>query len=238
MKYKLTAMLSTVVLALGFSTIASATLNDRGSGMIYDSDQDITWLADANYAKTSGHDADGIMNWGAATAWADGLNFGGYDDWRLPTVTDTGTSGCNNTNSGTDCGYNVDTTTGELAYLFHSILGNESWLNPDGSRNTTGCPGTNPMCVQSISADGVNVLNLQSFIYWSGTEYAPDPNNRAWILRTDVGSQHAGLKGHEFCAWAVRSGDVAVVPELTTVSLFGLGLLGVLGRVATKRRRC
>jgi hypothetical protein len=34
----------------------------------------------------SGHDADGRMNWGDAMAWADGLNYGGYDNWRLPTT--------------------------------------------------------------------------------------------------------------------------------------------------------
>ena len=36
----------------------------------YDTELDITWLADANYAKTSGHDADGQMNWMNANAWA------------------------------------------------------------------------------------------------------------------------------------------------------------------------
>ena len=30
--------------------------------MIYDSDLGITWLQDANYAETSGYDADGRMN--------------------------------------------------------------------------------------------------------------------------------------------------------------------------------
>ena len=29
----------------------------------YDTALNITWLADANYAKTSGYDADGLMNW-------------------------------------------------------------------------------------------------------------------------------------------------------------------------------
>jgi hypothetical protein len=49
------------VLGLALSTSAHATLIDRGNGMIYDSDQDITWLQDANYAMTSGYDTDGSM---------------------------------------------------------------------------------------------------------------------------------------------------------------------------------
>ena len=33
---------------------AQAQLFNRGGGLIYDSVQNVTWLADANYAKTSG----------------------------------------------------------------------------------------------------------------------------------------------------------------------------------------
>lgn len=66
------------------SNAARATLIDRGGGMIYDTDLNITWLADANYAKTSGYDADGLMTWAAANAWAQNLTYGGYTDWRLP----------------------------------------------------------------------------------------------------------------------------------------------------------
>lgn len=56
-------------MGLALSTSANATLIDRGNGMIYDSDQALTWLQDANYAKTSGYDADGRMTWDAATTW-------------------------------------------------------------------------------------------------------------------------------------------------------------------------
>lgn len=68
------------------SGAAQAALHDRGGGLIYDDVLDITWLADANYAQTSGYDSDGRMDWNTATAWAAGLSYGGYDDWRLPDV--------------------------------------------------------------------------------------------------------------------------------------------------------
>jgi hypothetical protein len=46
---------------LGVSSITYAALWDRGGGLIYDDVLNITWLQDANYAKTSGYDADGRM---------------------------------------------------------------------------------------------------------------------------------------------------------------------------------
>src|SRR3989344_3796335 len=56
----------------------------------YDTSLNITWLADANYAQTTGYDADGAMIWTTATAWAAGLNpYGsGITGWRLPPTHD------------------------------------------------------------------------------------------------------------------------------------------------------
>ncbi len=60
-----------------------AALFDRTGGLIYDDVLDITWLADANFAKTSMYDPDGLMNWANANTWAANLNYGGYNNWRL-----------------------------------------------------------------------------------------------------------------------------------------------------------
>src|SRR6185436_6873524 len=59
-------------------------LIDRGFGLIYDSERDITWLQDVNYAKTSGHSRDGQMTWPAAMAWVKSLSYRGIRGWRLP----------------------------------------------------------------------------------------------------------------------------------------------------------
>jgi len=66
-------------------SVADAELIDRGGGLIYDTDIDVTWLQDANYAKTSGYDEDGKMDVYDATKWVADLNYEGYDDWQFPT---------------------------------------------------------------------------------------------------------------------------------------------------------
>jgi len=68
------------------ASMALAGLVARSGGIAYDTAIDITWLTDWNDAQTSGHDADGQVNWSAAMGWADDLVLGGYDDWRLPTI--------------------------------------------------------------------------------------------------------------------------------------------------------
>ncbi|MHB1083301.1 MAG: PEP-CTERM sorting domain-containing protein [Thiobacillus sp.] len=191
----------------------------------YDTDLDITWLADANYAKTSGYDTDGLMTWAAADTWAaqlsftDGVNV--YDDWRLPTITDTGTSGCNYANSGTDCGYNVDPASSEMAHLYFTELGNLSYYTTTGA--VIGyAGGSNP----NSTLDNVGPFtNFQSYHYWSGTEYAPN-TFYAWYFYTGSGYQSYGHGS--FYALAVRPGDVAAVPEAETYALMlaGLGLIG------------
>jgi hypothetical protein len=231
------------LLTLGLTTTAQATLIDRGNGMIYDTDQDLTWLQDANYASTSGYnDVDGLMTWHEAMTWADALVFGGYDDWRLPALI---IQDANWSDSGTDLGYNVNTSNSELAYMFHVNLGNESRRNPDGTQNTEGCTTDYeaPGCLQHTSVDGVAILNLQSHIYWSGREYDAPYNYLSWVFHTDSGAQGPNHNDDYFHAWAVRSGDVAApvvidsqtsVPEPQTLMLMLAGLAGI--GVARRRR--
>lgn len=72
--------------AFTFVTLsAEAALVSRLNGhAVYDTDLGITWLADANYAQTSGYDTDGMMTAQDARTWAAQLEFGGFSDWRLP----------------------------------------------------------------------------------------------------------------------------------------------------------
>ena len=197
----------------------------------YDTDLDVTWLADANYAQTSGYDADGQMTWATADTWAANLSFFNpltnqiYSDWRLPTTTDTGTIGCDFAYSGTDCGYNVDPASSEMAHLYFVTLGNQSYYTTTGAVSGAYAGGVNP----TSTLDNVGPFtNFQSYYYWSGTEFAPSTSG-AWLFRTYDGGQNSSSKASSFYALAVSPGDVAAVPEAETYALMlaGLGLIGL-----------
>jgi hypothetical protein len=59
-------------------------LIDRGHGLLYDVLRDVTWLQDANYAKTIRRTPDGQMTWPDAMGWVAGLSYRGITGWRLP----------------------------------------------------------------------------------------------------------------------------------------------------------
>lgn len=222
---------------------AQAALENRGGGLIYDSVLDVTWLQDANYAKTSGYDTDGKMGWAAANTWAANLSYGGYTDWRLPTMIDTdgpdlntlGNDGCNSNSAinSTDCGYNVQTVSGgtvysEMAHMYFNNLGLKSAYSP-----TTGLAQSDFGIFGNGTYSGQRnvglIKNLQASTYWFGLEYAPYTPN-AWYFNTSYGRQQADSKaGYAYYAWAVRDGDVAAVPVPAAAWLLGSGLLGLIG---------
>ena len=74
---KILNFIALVTFIVALSNSASASLFDRGNGLIYDDDLNITWLQNANYAGVT-------MTWDEANTWAGNLIFQGYDDWRLP----------------------------------------------------------------------------------------------------------------------------------------------------------
>jgi hypothetical protein len=74
-KHLLIPVLATSLLTLSTGSQA-ASLVQRTSDLIYDSDTNRTWMQNA--------DLNGTMTWYQAMNWADNLVYGGYDDWRLP----------------------------------------------------------------------------------------------------------------------------------------------------------
>jgi len=195
-----------LALVLGACSLsAQSALIDRGGGLIYDDDLDVTWMANANVTGAN-------MTWEGAMSWADGLNFGGFTDWRLAdTLLDDPT--CRDPDSG-----GPNCRGSEFGHLFYDELG-----------------GVSGKTIHHTHNDAAYSLfeNIAAGFYWSRTR-DPDPQvlNAAYIFYFGNGTQ-GPVSGTAF-AWAVHDGDIgSSVPIPAAVWLFGsaLGLLGWMRRL-------
>ena len=186
----------------------SAPLLDRGNGLIYDPDLDITYY-DFSFGPT---------NWSAASTWANNLVFGGFADWRLAKMKDDPANfalSCSfksyfDPGATADRGYNK--ASSELGHLFYEEL-NGVGLFPDdvACDNQNANPGlvngTGPF--QNLQADG----------YWMSTPHFAGSHH--WNFRLDNGGQGTADNGALVYAIAVRDGDVtagAVDPATSVIT--------------------
>lgn len=234
-----------LVLALSVSQLANATLISRLGGQVYyDTLQDITWLANANFAATNTFgvteiNPNGTMNWQAANNWIDAMNaamYLGYDQWRLPTTAPVnGVEFVMNpatTDGSTDQGYNIgvpgsaypDHTGSEIPHLYYITLENPAAWNIDGTVR-------NPCADTTCLLNSGPFANLQIENYWTGTEYS---DLVALNFQFGNGAQNFPWKYEAEFSWAVATGDPFAVPIPTAAYLFGSALLGLLG---LKRRQ-
>ncbi|WP_310385181.1 PEP-CTERM sorting domain-containing protein [Roseateles sp.] len=231
MKYSATNLLAGLLAALVFNADANAagvpgqgswetTLQGRdldsnlGNGYeaYFDTSLNISWLAQAQAPS-------GNLSWANAQAYAAGLNVGGVTGWRLPQVTPSGDGACHFQTAGSDCGYNVNTANSELAHLFYVTLGNLSTVAPGGGAQVGGgLSNTGPFG------------NVFEGDYWTGSAYAPNPAEEAWMFNTGAGLQMNSSQPFTLAVWAVHAGDVAApVPESQTWALMLVGLAGLAG---------
>ena len=229
------AVTALFITALGASSVSNAALVDQGGGLIYDTDRNITWLANGNLAASNtfglatGVDlgpipgvttlggsyiySDGNMTWGGALKWISAMNasnYLGFNDWRLPATMQPDAT-CSIQYNGDPTGLNC--TGSEMGHLFYQELGGVAGQDILFAHNT------NYSLFQ----------NLMSGDYWSGTEFYLGTGNAFTFANYD-GSQTGYSSENLFAAIAVR-GQAATptVPVPTAVWLFGSGLLSLMG---------
>ncbi|MDH5190707.1 MAG: VPLPA-CTERM sorting domain-containing protein [Gammaproteobacteria bacterium] len=203
-------------LLFSFAHISNAALISRLGGLAYyDTDANLTWLADANYAQTSGYDVDGLLSWSESNTWVAGLNINGVTGWRLPDTVQPDLS-CSS-QAVASWGYNC--TGSEMGNLFHNVLGGITNISIATTHNANYDLFSN-----------VQTGHIQSGYYWSATEYQLNTDN-AFIFSFSETYQGTFAKTEGFFAWAVQTGDVgaSIVPIPAAVWLFASGLIGLVG---------
>ena len=221
------------------STLHARDIDSDGTAdAFYDSDLNVTWLADANYALTSGfwattgtlsYKEPGQLAPSEAEAWAPTLNIKGISGWRLPTTANWMPDGCGNAEPriqpGSYCAITPDPSVNELAHLYTVTLGNVTKLKP---MNT---------------GDFANAW-LDGW-YYSGVYTGPVAQGRAdvvfgWQYGT-TGIQIAHMEYVPAYAWLLHDGDIlpptTPVPEPSETALLALGLLALAIRARRTSRR-
>lgn len=228
---------------LGPNPASAALVSQLGGAVVYDTDLDISYVANANLALSNLfglstgsypiHPDDstalygglitsfGGMSYSGALYYIDAMNaanYLGFSDWRLPAtlVPDAGCTGVA-LSTGFGC------TGSDLGHLFYTELGATS--------GTSVLATGNPTELAKFS----NLLNASTgSMYWSAMDYNSDPNT-AYFFRYDSGQQGGASKNTSVGVWAVRDGTSAVVPVPPAFLMFISGLLGLIGIARRKR---
>ena len=207
---------------------------------VYDTQYNLTWLADWNVNRMSPFGSEtapnGAMTWDYAMSWADSLSFTigalTVNDWRLPRAIDVPPAGCiRYVAAGSDCGWNVLTTSGmtvysEYALAWYTRLGNVADVSPSGSLFPDGWGLTNTGPFSNMETD---------LWYFTDTR-TTDGMSSAFGFNLHAGHQAAITTTAFGYAVAVREGDVLAAsisaPSTLAILLTGLGL----ARCASTRR--
>ncbi len=202
---------------------ANATLESRlGGKAYYDTELNITWLADANAGRGSVFDVgknfiednDGQMTWDNAMTWAASLNIDGVTGWRLPDA-DVNNDLLSNADPEHDGSICLACSDNELGYLY--------W--------TEGITALSPQVFVNIQ---YVFSNNAPALYWTNTDFI-NIGGGIWAISTYNGDQLLTSDSSQIFAWAVHNGDIApsLIPEPQAYLMFlaGLGLLGFMLRL-------
>lgn len=226
------------------ASLAHAELQGRdldaavdGYEAFYDTVLNITWLADANFAKTSGHSASGQMTWEDASAWAANVTVLGLSGWRLPNVLPIHGQSYDYRGAydgSSDLGYGIRSPRNEMSYMFYENLGLLSYYDEQGQEQSGfGRPqGVSALALNQVPGAFIRNLGPVHGEYWAAQAFEPEPGAH-WVFDFEDDGQFAlgpndGPRWDGSYAWLVRDGDVGAVPEPSTFWLFGLAGLGLV----------
>jgi len=230
------------LVSIAFS--ANATFQLRGENMVYDTTTDLTWVRSASFSQGSIYDdgssaTDGRLTYNAALSWVSQLKVPDTETstliggWRLPSVNDLGDPGCDpaytaGPNIGIDCGY-VGSGPGasELGHLINGSLSNPTRIVPTNFGPLSGIPagfawlGLNyTPSVNDVA--GRSILTVEG--YFVREPSAIWPPTLVWGFALSESFQAPAMPNSEGYAWAVRTGDVSLVPEPSVTVLLALGI--------------
>ncbi|WP_020482711.1 PEP-CTERM sorting domain-containing protein [Methylomonas sp. MK1] len=211
-------LLGTLLSSTGFSNTVNAII--AASPIIYDTPNGFDTPDYSGYHIVTASDFSGIgaVSWFGAKAFTfylNSINYGGSNQWRLPSA-------------GSNPDFGINQIGSELGQLYYNELGalpypgtngNDYGILGDGSFETSGSVGP--------------FTKVQTLGYWSNMEHASDPNV-GWHFATSSGEQSVDLKVMPYYAWAVAPGQVNAVPVPAAVWLMSTGLIGLL---SLKRRK-
>ena len=193
--------------------VLPATAGGTDYQAYYDTESDLTWLADANAAFGSEFDVNfdqptGRLTWDQANAWLTSLNINGVTGWRFPTTP----------NPDPTCEYLegpafYNCSGSEMGNLYYNVLG--------------GVAGGG----EPFNANAELFSNIKTALgYWS----TKTNSNYAWAFGFSSGwvteaciDCAEGLRQN--FVWAVHDGNAGAVPLPAAVYLFGSGFLGLSG---------
>lgn len=208
----------------------------------YDTAQNITWMADADYARTSGYSATGLMTFVEAATWAAQVSYYGISGWRLPVLLSPTPTICLPAYGAAACGYNTPANAAEITYMFERNLGLH------GAYDTAGNPRAKPYGANLQSLKGVPgvdpgvVFTNVSAQYWNQAlasteipcptgavcESTPIPGATA-MTSGDYWQASDGSGQYFRCLFAAQCADLSEDPLVATAAPIRVG--NISGRV-------
>jgi hypothetical protein len=175
---------------------AEAALDASADGQaVYDTERNVTWLANANLAATrsfgvTGINPNGSMSWDTAQKWIAAMNDANYlgsNRWRLP-ATQLPDPGCSQRPKTASFGYGC--TGSEMGSLYGEL---------GGMKGST--------IDQKHNASYALFNNFQPYLYWSATLWTPVPNS-AFSFSFGNGFQGTNVYANDMYAIPVMSGRI------------------------------